>query len=101
MGANPIGHYFGLTMDGMLGKDFASGLGKLKNLVESMPNTDIAGFSAEPVQLTAAPILVGDRNRAARCNRQGLHRRLRANREIHGEEQASPGRRAAQGSMAR
>jgi effector-binding domain-containing protein len=58
MGANPIGHYFGLTMDGMLGKDFASGLGKLKNLVESMPNADIAGFSADPVQLTAAPILV-------------------------------------------
>ena len=58
MGANPIGHYFGLTMDGMLGKDFASGLGKLKKLVESMPNTDIAGFSAEPVQLTAAPLLV-------------------------------------------
>jgi len=58
MGANPIGHYVGLTMDGMLGKDFASGLSKLKNLVESMPNADIAGFSAAPVQLTAAPILV-------------------------------------------
>jgi effector-binding domain-containing protein len=58
MGGNPIGHYVGLTMDGMLGKDFASGLGKLKNLVESMPNTDIAGFSAQPVQLTAVPILV-------------------------------------------
>jgi effector-binding domain-containing protein len=58
MGANPIGHYIGLTMDGMLGKDFASGLSKLKTLVESMPDTDIAGFGAEPVQLTAAPILV-------------------------------------------
>ena len=58
MGANPVGHYFGLTMDGMLGKDFASGLNKLKTLVESMPNTDIAGFSAEPVQLTAVPLLV-------------------------------------------
>jgi effector-binding domain-containing protein len=57
MGANPIGHYFGLTMDGMLGKDFATGLGKLKSLVESMPNTDIAGFSAEPVQLAAQPLL--------------------------------------------
>jgi effector-binding domain-containing protein len=57
MGANPIGHYFGLTMDGMLGKDFATGLGKLKTLVESMPNTDIAGFSAEPVELKAMPIL--------------------------------------------
>jgi effector-binding domain-containing protein len=58
MGANPIGHYIGLTMDGMLGKDFALGLGKLKSLVESMPNTDIAKFSAEPVHLTAATILV-------------------------------------------
>jgi effector-binding domain-containing protein len=58
MGANPIGRYIGLTMDGMLGKDFASGLSKLKSLVESMPNTDIAGFRAEPVRLTAVPILV-------------------------------------------
>ena len=58
MGGNPIGHYVGLTMDGMLGKDFAAGLGKLKALVESMPNADIAGFSAEPVQLTAAPVLL-------------------------------------------
>jgi len=58
MGANPIGHYIGLTMDRMMGKDFASGLGKLKVLVESMPNVDIAGFSAEPVQLTATPVLV-------------------------------------------
>ena len=58
MGANPIGHYVGLTMDGMLGKDFAAGLSKLKNLVESMPNTDIARFSAQPVQLMAAPLLV-------------------------------------------
>jgi effector-binding domain-containing protein len=57
MGANPIGHYFGLTMDGMLGKDFANGLNKLKALVESMPNTDIAGLSAETVNLTATPIL--------------------------------------------
>ena len=58
MGANPIGHYVGLTMDGMLGKDFASGLGKLKTLVESMPNADIAGFSATPVELTATPVLL-------------------------------------------
>ncbi len=58
MGANPIGHYIGLTMDGALGKDFASGLNKLKTLVESMPNTDIAGFSADSVQLTATPLLL-------------------------------------------
>jgi effector-binding domain-containing protein len=60
MGANPIGHYVGLTMDGMLGKDFAGGLGKLKMLVESMPNVDIAGFSATPVDLSAMPVLLVD-----------------------------------------
>jgi effector-binding domain-containing protein len=58
MGANPIGHYVGLTMDSMLGKDFATGLNRLKTLVEGMPNADIAGFNAEPVQLTAAPVLL-------------------------------------------
>jgi effector-binding domain-containing protein len=58
MGANPIGHYIGLTMDSMLGKDFATGLNSLKSLLEAMPNTDIAGFTAEPVQLAAAPVLI-------------------------------------------
>jgi effector-binding domain-containing protein len=58
MGANPIAHYIGLTMDSMLGKDFAGGLAKLKTLVESMPNEDIAGFVAQPVQLQSATILV-------------------------------------------
>jgi effector-binding domain-containing protein len=58
MGANPIGHYVGLTMDRMIGNDFAAGLGKLKTLLESMPNVDIAGFHAEEVQLIPAPILL-------------------------------------------
>jgi effector-binding domain-containing protein/uncharacterized protein YndB with AHSA1/START domain len=58
MGANPIGHYIGLTMDGALGKDFANGLSKLKMLVETMPNTDIAGFSAATADLVAAPVLL-------------------------------------------
>jgi effector-binding domain-containing protein/uncharacterized protein YndB with AHSA1/START domain len=58
MGGNPIGHYVGLTMDGALGKDFAAGLGKLKTLVESMPNADIAGFQVEAVQLMARPVLL-------------------------------------------
>jgi effector-binding domain-containing protein len=58
MGANPLGHYVGLTMDRMIGKDFAAGLAKLKTLVESMPNADLAGFNAEEVQLIPAPILL-------------------------------------------
>jgi len=65
MGANPVGHYFGLMMDGMLGKDFANGLGKLKPLMESMPNADIAGFSAEEVQLSPTPLLVVSETAAA------------------------------------
>jgi hypothetical protein len=36
MGASPIGHYFGLMMDRMVGKDYETGMPK-----------------AEPVQLTA------------------------------------------------
>ena len=58
MGASPIGRYFGLMMDRMIGKDYERGLGKLKALVEGMPNVDIAGFVAEPVELSEVPILV-------------------------------------------
>jgi effector-binding domain-containing protein len=58
MGANPIGHYIGLTMDRMIGPDFGRGLSKLKTLLESMPNVDIAGFNAQEVQMVPAPILL-------------------------------------------
>jgi hypothetical protein len=34
VGMNPIGKYFTLFLDGMMGPDFESGLGKLKTLVE-------------------------------------------------------------------
>jgi effector-binding domain-containing protein len=42
----------------MIGKDYERGLSKLKALLEDMPNVDIAGFVAEPVELSAMPILV-------------------------------------------
>ena len=58
LGASPISHYFGLMMDRMIGKDYETGLSKLKALVEGMPNVDIAGFEAESVELKAVPILV-------------------------------------------
>jgi len=58
MGANPVGHYIGLTMDRMIGPDFARGLGNLKTLLESMPDVDIAGFNAQDVQMIPAPILL-------------------------------------------
>ena len=60
MGAGPIGHYFGLMMDRMIGKDYETGLNRLKRLAEGMPNVDIAGFNVAPVDLQAVPILVVD-----------------------------------------
>jgi effector-binding domain-containing protein len=68
MGANPIGHYVGLTMDRMIGPDFARGLSNLKTLLESMPNVDIAGFSAQQVQMIPAPILLVAESSAAAPN---------------------------------
>ncbi len=38
LGMNPMAHYFGLMMDGTIGKDFEQGLNNLKALVESMPD---------------------------------------------------------------
>jgi effector-binding domain-containing protein len=68
MGANPIGHYVGLTMDRMIGPDFARGLSNLKTLLESMPNVDITGFSAQEVQMIPAPILLVAESSAAAPN---------------------------------
>ena len=58
MGANPVGHYIGVYMDRMIGPDFDAGLVRLKKLVESMPDTDIADLRAETVDLQAAPVLL-------------------------------------------
>jgi hypothetical protein len=38
-GAGPIGRYFGLFMDRLIGPDYARGLGRLKALAESAPPT--------------------------------------------------------------
>ncbi|MEL7029586.1 MAG: SRPBCC family protein, partial [Pseudomonadota bacterium] len=35
MGANPLGRYFGLMMDGFIGKDYETGLAKLKEITEA------------------------------------------------------------------
>jgi effector-binding domain-containing protein len=58
MGAGPVGRYFGLFMDRMIGRDYERGLSQLKVLMEGMPDVDIGGFAAEPVELTSMPILV-------------------------------------------
>ncbi len=50
-----IGRYFGLAMDGIIGKDYDKGLGKLKSLLEGMPKADIAGVEAVVQEVAAQP----------------------------------------------
>jgi len=51
MGAGPIGRWFGLLMDRMVGKDYDKGLAGLKTLAESLPKTDFAGLVVEKVDV--------------------------------------------------
>jgi len=37
IGFNPIGRFFGLMMDGMLGPDYEDGLARLKKVAEAVP----------------------------------------------------------------
>ena len=48
MGAGPIGRYFGLMMDRMIGADYEKGLAGLKTLAESLPKTDFADLKVTP-----------------------------------------------------
>lgn len=50
-----MGRYFGLFMDGMIGADYEKGLAKLKKLMESMPNADIAGLEVTSQEVSAQP----------------------------------------------
>jgi ketosteroid isomerase-like protein len=54
-GANPVGHYFGLLMDRMVGPDYEAGLAKLKALAESEPPLSGAAWLVELAETTAQP----------------------------------------------
>src|SRR5580765_1934475 len=56
MGKGPVGRYFGLMMDRMVGKDFESGLSRMKTLAESFPKADFAGLNVEAVTTTPATV---------------------------------------------
>jgi effector-binding domain-containing protein len=48
MGNNPIGRWFGLCMDNMIGADYEKGLAKLKEVSEKAPVAEqVAGFDVE------------------------------------------------------
>lgn len=55
-GMNLMNRYFGLLLDGMLGKDYESGLAKLASFVESLPGDDFAPVQPELVELQARPL---------------------------------------------
>jgi effector-binding domain-containing protein/uncharacterized membrane protein len=56
MGAGPVGRYFGLMMDGFLGKDYEKGLSNLKRVAEALPKVDFADLAVEKID--AAPVTV-------------------------------------------
>ncbi|MCP5474134.1 MAG: SRPBCC family protein [Rhodanobacteraceae bacterium] len=56
-GYDLVGRYFGLLMDRFVGADYEKGLVQLKALVETFPNTDIAGADIELIDVAARPIL--------------------------------------------
>jgi len=56
MGMNPIGKYFGLMMDKMVGADFERGLTNLKTICESMPETSNQ-LKIEATTIQAQPYL--------------------------------------------
>ena len=56
MGASPVGRYFGLMMESIVGKDYEKGLQGLKVLAEGLPKTDFAGIKVEPVTTSAVTV---------------------------------------------
>ncbi len=57
LGMNPVARYFGLLMDGYIGKDYETGLASLKTLVETLPEADFASLDASEVTVEAQTIL--------------------------------------------
>ncbi|HEV8374675.1 MAG TPA: SRPBCC family protein [Candidatus Polarisedimenticolia bacterium] len=56
MGMGPVGRYFGLMMDSMVGKDYEKGLAKLKAFVEGMPKADFSDLKVEEVQVSPVTV---------------------------------------------
>jgi effector-binding domain-containing protein len=52
LGANPIGHYFGMLMDRQIGPDYERGLARLKALLEKGSKTDFSMLEAALVETT-------------------------------------------------
>lgn len=51
-----LGRYFGLMLDGMIGKDYENGLAALKAFAEGLPKADFSSQPIEVVETTAVPV---------------------------------------------
>lgn len=58
LGMNPIARYFGLMMDGTIGKDFEEGLNNLKAHVEKLPDGAPASVEITPTDSLTTPAVV-------------------------------------------
>lgn len=56
LGAGPIGRWFGLAMDRMIGPDFEHGLANLKRYAESLPKADFGDLAVEKVNVAPRTI---------------------------------------------
>jgi effector-binding domain-containing protein/uncharacterized protein YndB with AHSA1/START domain len=56
LGMNPVGRYFGLMLDRMVGPDYEKGLARLKTFVEGLPKADFAGLDVQEVETTPATV---------------------------------------------
>jgi effector-binding domain-containing protein/uncharacterized protein YndB with AHSA1/START domain len=52
MGAGPVGRYFGLMMDRMIGPDYEKGLANLKTFAEGLPKADFADLAVTTLDST-------------------------------------------------
>lgn len=56
LGMNPVGRYFGLLFDRMIGPDYEKGLAGLKSLAEGLPKADFSDLQVEVVQAVPATV---------------------------------------------
>lgn len=56
MGAGPVGRWFGLMMDRLIGPDYEKGLANLKTLAEGLPKADFADLAI--TMIDATPVTV-------------------------------------------
>jgi effector-binding domain-containing protein len=95
MGAGPVGRWFGLMMDGMVGKDYEKGLASLKTLAESLPKTDFAGLAVEhvevrPMTVAYIPTATPKDDKAIAAAVGGAYGQVGVFMQKNGMKQASP-----------